>query len=64
MTEVWFTVEQVANYLKIASITVYRWIDADKIPCHKVGRQWRFKASEIDEWVLNGNAASSTDIEE
>ena len=55
--EAWLTVEQVAAHLNIASVTVYRWIEAEKIPCHKVGRQWRFKASEVDSWVLNGEAA-------
>jgi excisionase family DNA binding protein len=58
--EAWLTVEQVATHLNIASITVYRWIDAEKIPCHKVGRQWRFKASEIDEWVLCGEAGDDS----
>ena len=56
MTEAWLTVDQVAAHLSIASITVYRWIEADKIPCHKLGRQWRFKASEIDEWIIQGRA--------
>jgi excisionase family DNA binding protein len=56
-TEAWLTVEQVAAHLNIAPITVYRWIDAEKIPCHKVGRQWRFKATEVDDWVLSGKAA-------
>lgn len=57
--EAWLTVEQVAAHLNIASITVYRWIEAEKIPCHKVGRQWRFKASEVDEWVKSGDASDS-----
>ena len=57
--EAWLTVEQVAAHLNIASITVYRWIEAEKIPCHKVGRQWRFKATEVDEWVLNGKAGDA-----
>lgn len=54
--EAWLNVEQVAAHLNIASITVYRWIEAQKIPCHKVGRQWRFKASEVDDWVIKGRA--------
>lgn len=58
--EGWLTVEQVAAHLNIASITVYRWIEAEKIPCHKVGRQWRFKASEVDEWILTGKAADDS----
>jgi len=57
MNEPWLTVEQVAAHLNIASITVYRWIEAQKIPCHKVGRQWRFKASEVDNWILRGDAS-------
>ena len=55
--EAWLTVEQVAAHLNIAPVTVYRWIDAEKIPCHKVGRQWRFKISEVDEWIRTGGAA-------
>lgn len=58
--EAWLTVEQVAAHLNIASITVYRWIEAEKIPCHKVGRQWRFKASEVDAWVIKGEAADDS----
>ncbi len=58
--EAWLTVEQVATHLNISPITVYRWIDAEKIPCHKVGRQWRFKASEVDAWVIKGEAADDS----
>ena len=58
--EAWLTVEQVAAHLKIASVTVYRWIEADRIPCHKVGRQWRFKISEVDKWICNGEAADNS----
>jgi excisionase family DNA binding protein len=55
--EAWLTVEQVAAHLNIATVTIYRWIEAGKIPCHKVGRQWRFKISEVDEWIRTGGAA-------
>lgn len=27
------------------------------MPAYKVGRQWKFKLSEIDEWVRSGGAA-------
>lgn len=55
--EPWLTVEQVAAHMSIAPITVYRWIEAGKIPCHKVGRQWRFKISEVDDWIRDGGAS-------
>ena len=30
--------------------TVYMWIEK-KLPTHKVGRLWKFKASQVEEWV-------------
>ena len=26
------------------------------MPAHKVGRQWKFKAAEVDAWVRSGKA--------
>ncbi|MFO2976472.1 helix-turn-helix domain-containing protein [Legionella pneumophila serogroup 3] len=53
----WISVEGVAEYLGVSSVTIYRWLDKNRIPAHRVGKQWRFKSSEIDEWVRSGNAA-------
>ena len=36
--------------------TVYKWIERKKLPSHKMGRLWKFKASEVDEWVRQGKA--------
>ncbi len=53
----WISVDGVAEYLGVSSVTIYRWLEKSRIPAHKVGKQWRFKSSEIDEWVRSGNAA-------
>jgi excisionase family DNA binding protein len=37
--------------------TIYKWIERKKMPAHKVGRLWKFLASEIDEWIKGGHAA-------
>jgi hypothetical protein len=36
------------------------------MPAHKVGRQWKFKVSEVDVWIRSGGAADkvNTDNEE
>ena len=52
----WVSVQDIAHYLGISKETVYRWLEAKKIPAHKIGRQWKFKISEIDIWVKNGEA--------
>ena len=31
------------------------------MPAHKVGRLWKFQASEIDDWVRGGGAAADSD---
>jgi excisionase family DNA binding protein len=49
------TVKEVAEYLKIAEKTAYRLVLEGKIPGFKVGGSWRFKKSQIDEWITEQN---------
>lgn len=39
--------------------TVYAWITGKRMPAHKVGRLWKFQASEVDEWVWGGGAGTA-----
>lgn len=32
------------------------------MPAHKVGRLWRFKTSEIDQWVRSGGAGEQQSV--
>jgi len=50
-TEPWVSVEQVAQHRGVAKDTVYRWREYRGLPAHRVGRLWRFKLSEVDDWV-------------
>jgi HSP20 family protein len=45
------TAEEAAEYLKTALSTLYRFMRSGKVPCFKVGNQWRFKKSVLDEWM-------------
>lgn len=49
-----YTVEEVAEALKIHPYTVRRLCREGKMPCFKVGGQWRFSKSEIQEWINKG----------
>jgi excisionase family DNA binding protein len=40
----------------VARDTVYRWIDQKGLPAHRVGKLWKFKISEVDDWVRSGGA--------
>ena len=45
------TLQEVANYLRVTTKTIYRLLDARRIPARKVGRQWRFDKDSIDSWL-------------
>ena len=51
VNESWVSVEAVAKHLQIKSCTIYKWLERKQMPGQKVGRLWRFKLSEIDNWI-------------
>jgi len=57
MTEPWVSIDDVVAHLKVTKDSVYRWIESRSLPAHKVGRHWRFKLSEIDEWIRCGESS-------
>jgi excisionase family DNA binding protein len=62
MQENLLTTEQVAQYLKVDKFTIYRLVGRKKIPAFRVGNQWRFKKSLIDEWLMkNSNGIVESD---
>ena len=50
------SVDDVARHLGISKDTVYRWIEARSLPAHKIGRLWKFKLLDVDQWVQAGGA--------
>ncbi len=52
----WLSVEEIAKYLGISNDTIYRWINRHRMPAHRMGRLWKFKKDEVDEWVKSGGA--------
>ncbi len=57
--EPWVHMDAIARHLNVSRDTVYRWIRARDMPAHKVGRQWKFRISQVDEWVQAGNAGEA-----
>lgn len=61
MTERWLSVEEIAGYLGVSKDTIYAWRDKKGLPAHRIGRFWKFKAIEVDEWVISGSASESSE---
>ena len=59
MTERWTSVEDIARHLGVAKDSIYRWIERRSLPGHRIGRLWKFKISEVDEWVRRGSLSDS-----
>ena len=57
MVDRWYSTKEICAYLGISRDTMLTWISKKNMPAHKVGRNWMFKPSEVDEWVKSGNAA-------
>lgn len=59
--ENWLGTKEVQDYLGVSRETVTEWIKERGMPAYKVGRFWRFKISEIDEWVRTGGVAPNSE---
>lgn len=58
MEDRWISMEEASEYLGVNKDSIRNWIKRGTgIPAHKIGKQWKFKKSELDEWVKTGNSA-------
>ena len=53
----WYSTKEICAYLGISRDTLLVWIANKNMPAHKVGRNWKFKVSEVDEWIKSGKSA-------
>lgn len=49
--EQYYTIEEVAEMLKVAYLTVYRWIQAGKLNAVKAGKQYRISKEEVNKFI-------------
>ena len=57
--ERWYSLEEISNHLGVSKDTIRAWIRKETIPFYKVGRQYKFKVSEVDVWVESGQSAEA-----
>lgn len=54
----WISIDEAADYLGVNKDTIRNWIKKENgIPANKIGKQWKFKRSDLDEWVKSGKSA-------
>ena len=50
------TAEQAAEFLGYVGATVRKLAREHRIPCRKVGKEWRFTRRQLLEWIETGGA--------
>ena len=57
--ERWYSLKEIMEHLGVSRDKVLSWIANKNMPASKMGKLWKFKISEVDEWVKSGNAADN-----
>ncbi|MCK4341175.1 MAG: helix-turn-helix domain-containing protein [Phycisphaerae bacterium] len=64
MDDRWLSVDEICAHLGVSRDTVYKWIDQKGIPAHRLGRLWKFKKAEVDDWVRAGGASKGNQVQD
>lgn len=54
------TAEETCRYLKITPRTLYRYLRNRQIPAFKLGKEWRFVRSDLEQWIRDRTRAPQT----
>lgn len=57
-TEKWVNLEEIAEHTGLSKDTIRNYIKRDVIPYYRIGKQYKFKISEIDSWIESGESAT------
>ena len=57
--ERWASMEDICTHLGVSRDTVKKMIKMQNLPAYKIDRKWKFKISEVDEWMHKENAITS-----
>lgn len=55
--EKWSSLEEISEHLGVSKDTIRNWIKKGVIPSRRIGKQYKFRISEVDEWVESGKSA-------
>ena len=55
------SVDELADYLKLKPVTLYKLLRQGKVPGFKVGGTWRFRKSTIDDWIAQSEQPVTMD---
>lgn len=63
MNERWVSMEEICTHLGASRDTVKKMIKLQNMPAYKIDRKWKFKISEVDEWMHKHNSITDEERE-
>jgi len=51
LTDEYYSIQEVADKLKVAYLTVYRWVRANKLHAVKAGKQHRISKDDLETFL-------------
>ena len=54
--EKWVSMDEICKHLGASRDTVKKMIKVQNMPAYKIDRKWKFKISEVDEWMHKRNS--------
>ena len=52
------TIREVAKYLHVVQLTIYRMIDRGDLPAIKVGHVWRIRRQDLEDYLKRSTSQS------
>ena len=56
-TERWLSLEEISKHVGCSKDTIRAWIKKEVSPYRRIGKQYKFKISEVYAWVESGESA-------
>lgn len=53
--EQYYSLKEISTILKVAYLTVYRWVQSDKLKAHKIGKQYRVSEKTLHSFIHNSD---------
>jgi excisionase family DNA binding protein len=57
----YYSIKEVAELLRVAYLTVYRWIRSQKLLAVKAGKQYRISEKDLDKFLLQAHKDTKGD---
>jgi excisionase family DNA binding protein len=53
------SVEEIAAYLGVGPVTIYRWCREGRLPCLKIGKSWRVRREALEDFLRQGERSAT-----